>query len=74
MLRATIRKLKRFVLTLAAYEHHCLANRCVQQLRLHSSQQLKDIGLGDRESISKAAHAKCPWCHLHVWQVFTKGC
>lgn len=74
MLRATIRKLKRLVLALAAYEHHITANKCASQLRLHSLQQLKDIGFDNKESIQEAAHAKCPWCHHHVWQVWTKGC
>jgi hypothetical protein len=73
MLRATIRKLKRFVLGIAAYEHHILANRCATQLRLHSNAQLRDIGLGTRDQINTAAHAKCPWCHHHVWQVWITG-
>ena len=74
MLRVIIRKLRRFVLALAAYEHHCLANRCAAQLRLHTNAQLMDIGLGSRESINKAAHAKCAWCQSKVWQEWVSDC
>ena len=71
MLRFIIRKLKLLVLTLQAYEMHWLANRAGEVLRLHSSYQLKDLGL-NKGSITGAAHHKCPICHPKVWQEWIK--
>jgi uncharacterized protein YjiS (DUF1127 family) len=66
ILRMTVDKIKRLYLSLAAYEHHRLANRASEQLRMHSTATLKDLGL-TRGTIAAAAHHKCPWCHAAVW-------
>ena len=71
MLRAFVRRLKIIYLTCAAYEHHRLANRAADQLRMHSTKTLKDIGI-TRGTVSAAAHHKCPWCSDQVWQEWTK--
>ena len=70
LLRATIRKLKRLCLALAAYEYHSLANKAASKLRLHSSNELKDIGL-TRGEVKSAAHSKCPMCHPKIWAEWT---
>jgi uncharacterized protein YjiS (DUF1127 family) len=71
MLRAIVRRLKIIYLSCAAYEHHRLANRAADQLRMHSTKTLKDIGI-TRGTISSAAHHKCPWCNDDVWQEWIK--
>ena len=69
ILRKTVRTLESLsnavhslVLLLAAYEYHCRANRAVQQLRLHTDKELKDIGL-HKGMIYEAAHKDCGWCN-----------
>ena len=62
ILKKTVRTLERLVLLLAAYEYHCRANRAVSQLRLHSDDQLKDMGI-NKGTIHEAAHRDCGWCH-----------
>ena len=71
MLRAFVRRLKIIYLSCAAYEHHRLANRAADQLRMHSTKTLKDIGI-TRGTVSAAAHHKCPWCSDQVWQEWIK--
>ena len=71
MLRATVRKLRRLYLSLAAYEHHRLACRASDRLRMHSAAELKDIGI-THGGIRSAVHHKCPWCHDDVWQEWLK--
>ena len=71
ILRIVIRRLKRLVLTMQAYEYHRLANRTCDQLRMHSDRNLKDLGL-TRASIRSAAHHKCPKCHEDVWNKWTE--
>jgi uncharacterized protein YjiS (DUF1127 family) len=65
LLRKTIKTLERLVLLLAAYEYHCRANRAVSQLRLHSDNQLRDMGI-NKGTIHEAAHRDCGWCHRGV--------
>ncbi len=71
ILRIAVDKLKRLYLSLAAYEHHRLANKASDQLRMHSVSTLKDMGL-TRGTIASAAHHKCPWCRPEVWAEWVK--
>ena len=52
MLRAIVRRLKILYLSCAAYEHHRLANRAADQLRMHSTKTLKDIGITNIAQLS----------------------
>jgi len=53
--------MKKIVKLYKDYMYHRRAVWAGDTLRMHSNQQLKDIGI-TRNDINQMAHAKCPWC------------
>ena len=53
-----IKELKQLI---ADYMYHRRANKALETLRLHTDNELKDIGL-TRGELYRVAHDKCPFC------------
>ena len=53
--------MKKYMKAWEDYQFHRRANWAADQLRMHTTHELKDIGIS-KADINRMAHHKCPWC------------